>query len=48
MIDKDELIGELTKIMLQQEFEDRGTGKTKYVKRTRAFKDLIKFIKEYM
>lgn len=48
MISKDELVGELTKIMLEQEFKDRQNKKVRYVKRTRAFKDLIFLIKNYL
>lgn len=36
----------LTKLLIKQEFEDRKKGKSTYVKKTQAYKDLIKLIKE--
>lgn len=42
----DEAIGKLTKLLIEQEFKDREKGKATYVKKTRAYKDLIKLLKE--
>ena len=36
----------LTELLIKQEFEDRKKGKATYVKKTQAYKDLIKLIKE--
>ena len=42
----DDIIEELTKLLIEQEFEDRKKNKVAYVKKTRVYKDLIKFFKE--
>lgn len=42
----DYAIGKLTERLIQQEFEDKIKKKTTYVKKTRAFKDLIHLLKE--
>ena len=42
----DEAIYQLTLLLIKQETEDRNKGKTTYVKKTRAYKDLIKLLKE--
>lgn len=39
-------IYKLTKLQIEQEFKDREKGKETYVKKTRAYKDLIKLLKE--
>ena len=39
-------IGKLTERLIEQEFEDKIKKKTTYVKKTRAFKDLIQLLKE--
>lgn len=39
-------IKKLTELLIKQEFEDRKKGKSTYVKKTRAFKDLIKLLKD--
>ena len=39
-------IGKLTERLIQQEFEDKIKKKTTYVKKTRAFKDLIQLLKD--
>ena len=39
-------IYKLTTILIEQEFKDKEKGKTTYVKKTRAYKDLIKLLKE--
>lgn len=38
-------IGKLTELLIQQDFEDKKKGKSTYVKKTQAFKDLIKLLK---
>lgn len=40
-------IDKLETLLIEQEFKDRKKGKTTYVKKTRAYKDLIKLIKEW-
>ena len=42
----DEFIYELTKLKIKAELEDRARGKVRYVKKTRAYQDLIDFFKE--
>lgn len=42
----DEAIYQLTLLLIKQETEDRNKGKSTYVKKTRAYKDLIKLLKE--
>lgn len=42
----DEAIYQLTLLLIKQETEDRNKGKTTYVKKTRAYADLIKLLKE--
>ena len=42
----DYAIGKLTERLIQQEFEDKIKKKKTYVKKTRAFKDLIQLLKE--
>lgn len=39
-------IYKLTTLLIEQEFKDKEKGKTTYVKKTRAYKDLIKLLKE--
>ena len=39
-------LSKLTELLIKQEFEDRKKGKYTYVKKTQAYKDLIKLIKE--
>ena len=39
-------IGKLTERLIEQEFEDKIKKKTTYVKKTRAFKDLIQLLKD--
>lgn len=36
----------LMKLMIEQEFEDKKKGKTTYVKKAQAYRDLINLIKE--
>ena len=45
---KEFIIEKLTELLIEQDIEDKKKGKETYVKRTRCFKDLIKFFKEYM
>lgn len=42
----DEAIGKLTTLLIEQEIKDRKKGKSTYVKKTRAYKDLIKLLKD--
>ena len=42
----DEAIGVLTKLKIKAEIEDRARGKTRYVKKTRAYQDLIDLLKQ--
>ncbi len=41
----DFVICKLTMLLIEQDFKDRKKGKTTYVKKTRAYKDLIKLLK---
>ena len=36
----------LTELLIKTEFEEKRTGKVVYVKKSQAYKDLIKLIKE--
>lgn len=42
----DYAIYKLTKLLIEQEIKDRKKKKATYVKKTRAYKDLIKLLKE--
>ena len=42
----DEAIGVLTKLKIKAEMEDRARGKVRYVKKTRAYQDLIDLLKQ--
>jgi len=37
----------LTKLLINQDLEDKKKGKDTYVKKTRIYRDLIKFFKEW-
>ena len=39
-------IYKLTELQIKTEFEDKTRGKVRYVKKTQAYKDLIKLLKE--
>lgn len=43
---KEYIIEKLTELLIKQDIEDKNKGKDTYVKKTRVYKDLIKFIKE--
>lgn len=43
---KDFIIEKLTELLIKTDIEDKQKGKETYVKKTRAFKDLIKLVKE--
>ena len=43
---KEFIITKLTELLIKQDIEDKQKGKETYVKKTRAFKDLIKLVKE--
>lgn len=43
---KEFAIKKLTELLIKQEFQDREKGKATYVKKTRAYKDLIKLLKD--
>lgn len=45
---KEEAINKLTELLIKQDFIDKKKGKGTYVKKTRIYRDLIKFIKEYL
>ena len=42
----DYIVDKLTELLIKQDFEDKKKGKPTYVKKTRAYKDLIKLIKD--
>lgn len=42
----DYAITKLTELLIKQDMEDRKKGKDTYVKKTRAYKDLIKLLKD--
>ena len=42
---REELIEELTRLLIKQDFYDKENNVDKYVKKTRIFKDLIKLVK---
>ena len=43
---KEFIIEKLTELLIKQDMEDKEKGKVTYVKKSRAFKDLIKLVKE--
>ena len=43
---KDEIITKLTELLIKQDMIDKEKGKETYVKKSRCYKDLIKFFKE--
>lgn len=43
---KEFIITKLTELLIKTDIEDKQKGKVTYVKKTRAFKDLIKLVKE--
>lgn len=43
---KEQIIEELTNLLIKQDFIDKQKGKDTYVKKTRIYKDLIKWFKE--
>lgn len=43
---KEFIITKLTEMLIKTDMEDKQKGKNTYVKKTRAFKDLIKLVKE--
>ena len=42
----DYAIGKLTELKIKAEIEDRARGKARYVKKTRAYQDLINLLKD--
>lgn len=44
--DIDYIIEVLTNLLIQQDFKDKEKGKATYVKKTRIYKDLIKWFKQ--
>ena len=42
----DYAVEKLTQLLIKQDIEDKKKGKETYVKKTRAYKDLIKLLKE--
>lgn len=43
---KQQLIEELTKLLIKQDMEDKKKGKQTYIKKTTMLRNLIKFVKE--
>ena len=43
---KEYIIDKLTELLIKTDIEDKKKGKDTYVKKTRIYKDLIKFFKE--
>ena len=43
---KEFIIEKLTELLIKQDFIDKAKGKDTYVKKTRAYRDLIKLVKE--
>lgn len=43
----EEIIEQLTKLLIQQDFEDKQKNKTTYIKKTECYKSLIVFFKKY-
>ncbi len=43
---KDFIIEKLTELLIKTDMEDKKKGKVTYVKKSRAYKDLIKLVKE--
>jgi hypothetical protein len=44
---KEELIQELTKLLIKQDFYDKKHNVDTYVKKTRIYIDLISFVKQF-
>ena len=42
----DYTIEKLTYLLIEADFEDKRRGKTRYIKKVQAYKDLIKLLKE--
>lgn len=47
LIDNEDVIKVLTELLIKQTFEDKEKGKETYVKKTRIFKDLIEYFKQF-
>lgn len=45
---KEQLVEELTKILIKTDLDERKNGEKIYVKKTTCYRDLIKFIKDYL
>lgn len=45
---KEYIIEKLTELLIKQDIEDKNKGTNTYVKKTQAYRDLIKFFKEVM
>lgn len=43
---KQQLIEELTKLLIKQDIEDKKKGKQTYIKKTTMLRNLIRFVKE--
>ena len=41
----DYAIEKLTELLIEQDFEDKKKGKATYVKKTQAYKDLVRLLK---
>lgn len=44
---KEDLIQELTRLLIKQDFYDKEHNVDTYVKKTRIYKDLISFVKQF-
>lgn len=44
---KEYIIEKLTELLIKTSIEDKKKGKDTYVKKTRIYKDLIRFLKEW-
>ena len=45
---KEYIIEKLTELLIKQDLKDKKKGSITYVKKTQAYRDLIKFFKEVM
>lgn len=43
---KEEIISKLTELLIKADFEEKVSNRRLYVKKTRVYKDLIKWLKE--
>lgn len=48
VIDNEDVVKVLTELLIKQTFEDKKKGKDTYVKKTRIYKDLIEYFKQFV